>query len=190
MNSAGIEKKQVVNRLIVPVGIVLAVVLFTSLAYEVSWKYGDSQFLYSLFPLVAVLMFISIFFPSFFIYPYTYFKGARPWERIIASFIPLGVWMGKEILRIGSVFSLGESLYFGLNPIFIMLILFTFLQMGLCDPICRWRHKKRSPEKMKIFSRFTVILLFGSLLALFLDLAFALKIGFFYFEQYKNLFTY
>lgn len=188
MTTADNQRASFFKRLGIPVGIVLAVVLVTSLIYEISWQFKNSQLLYSIFSVLFVLMFVSIFFPAFFIYPYTYFKGATPLERIIASFIPLFMWMGKEILRISSVFSVGESLYFGLNPIFILLLLFTLFQMALCQPFCRWRHKKRSAIKMRIFSRLTVALLLGSFAVLLLDLVFALKIGLAYFDLYKGLF--
>jgi hypothetical protein len=188
MTTADIQRTNFLKRLVIPVGSVLAIVLVTSLIYEISWEYKDSQLLYSMFSVLTVLMFISIFFPAFFIYPYTYFKGATPLERVIASLIPLFIWMGKEILRISSVFSVGESLYFGLNPIFILLLLFTLFQMALCQPFCRWRHKKRSAIKMRIFSKLTVALLLGSLAALLLDLALGLKIGMAYFDLYKGMF--
>ena len=189
MTIDSIQKANFVPRLVIPVGLILGVVFLTSIAYEVSWRFKENQLLYPVFSVLTVIMFFSIFFPAFFIYPYTFFKGASPFERILASFIPLLVWMGKEVVRIGSVFSFGESLYFGLNPVFILLILFTLVQMGFCDPICRWRGRKHSTEKVRIFSRFSVILLLGSLLTLFLDLTYSLKIGFFYFDLYKSLFA-
>ncbi len=188
METVVAKRSGLVTRSVVPVGVVLIVTLITSTIYEHSWKFKSHELLFSLTALTNILMFLSIFFSAFVIYAITFYRGAGARERIIASLVPLLIWMLKETVGAFAVFSFGESLYFVLNPMFLFLILFTFFEMGLCDPFCRWRLKKRSQKKVRVFSLYTVGLLGGSFLALFLYLATIMRIGMFYFETYKQLF--
>ncbi len=183
------QKAGFIKRVVIPVGIILLITGITSVIYEHSWKFKDNEILYFLSSFTNVLLFLSIFFSVFFIYPISFFKGAGLKERTMASFIPLLVWMIKEIIRMKTVFSVGESLYFGLNPLFIFLILVTVFQMGISDFLCRVLLKKRSKEPVKIFPKPTVVLLLGSLISLFLFLAFILKFGIFYFNTYGKIFS-
>jgi hypothetical protein len=188
MSAKPIHKQSIIRRLVVPISTVLLIILLTSIIYEHSWKLKGQPLLFKVTSYTTLLLFISIFFSTFFIYPMTFFRGAGTGERIIASLIPLFVWMVKEMIRIYTVFTIGESLYFGLNPMFLFLILFTFLQMGLSDLFCRWRLKRRAAAPVTIFSAHTLILLGGSILSLILFVAFLLKIGILYFDAYKTLF--
>ncbi|MCP4752379.1 MAG: hypothetical protein GY866_15910 [Proteobacteria bacterium] len=189
METIRIYRRGFVNRLIIPVGIVLLVTLVTSIIYEHAWKLKDMPDLYLFSPVFTVLMFLSIFFGILYIYPATFFRGAGKWERMAASLVPILVWMVREMVRIGRVFSFGESLYFGLNPLFVIVLLFAVFQMGLCDLFCRWRFRRRSRTRIKLLSGFTAILLFGGLVSLMAFLTKALPIGILYFEVYKTIFA-
>ncbi len=183
------QNSSIKKRAVIPVGIILLITGITSVIYEYSWEFKDNEILYLLSSITTVLLFLSIFFSVFFIYPITFFRGAGIKERIFFSLIPLLVWMIKEIIRMTTVFSVGESLYFGFNPLFIFLILVTFFQMGISDFLCRVVLKKRSKEPVKIFQKPTAILLFGSLVLLFLFLVFIWKFGIFYFDTYGKIFS-
>ena len=189
MSANPIHKQNAVKRLVIPIGTILLITLVTSIVYEHSWKLKDHAVLFKLTSYTTLLLFISIFFSPIYIYTVTFFKGAGLGERIAASLVPPVVWMVKEMIRIYTVFTLGESLYFGLNPMFIFLILFTFLQMGLSDLFCHWRLKRQAVATVKIFSAPTLALLGGSILLLILFITFLLQIGMLYFDAYKGLFT-
>jgi hypothetical protein len=97
--------------------------------------------------------------------------------------------MVKEMIRINTVFTLEESLYFLLNPIFIFLTLFALLQTGISSLFCQWWLKRQRHAAVTIFSGHTVLLLGGSMFALIVFVAFLMQIGMFYFDAYKRLFV-
>jgi len=176
------------KRIMVPVGIVLLTMLVTSIIYDQSWKLKDIGPIGLVISISNILLFASIFFGAFFIYPMTFFRGAGTVERVIASFIPLMVWMIKEIIRISAVFSIGESLYFSLNPMFIFLFCFAIFQMGICELICKWRLKKRKGKNIKVLSTPTGKLFFGGTGLFFLAVILFLPIFYIYFITYAAIF--
>src|SRR4030042_4353563 len=71
-------------------------------------------------------------------YPMAFFMGAKPLERVIACLITPILWTVTEIIRVSEFFTVGESLYYGLNSQVLLFLSLASLQMGLCEMICRW----------------------------------------------------
>ncbi|MCJ7685822.1 MAG: hypothetical protein MUO68_16190, partial [Desulfobacteraceae bacterium] len=107
-------KKDRLHRFIFPVLIVLAVMCFSKIFYNVSWKIDSPQIHWLVAFISGLTLNLSITFGASVVYPLAYFNGARPVERIIACLITPLVWNGWEIIRVTEFFTLGESLYYGL----------------------------------------------------------------------------
>jgi len=136
-------------RFLLPVIIALAVMAGSRAIYFNSMRI-DSPAAYHLLALVSgVVQFVSIVLAAAIIYPVTFFKGAGPGERIVASSINPGLWVVIESYSLGAAFSFWESLYFGLN-IGAIIFIWKFSLMGICEMICRGVLKRRG-------SRLTVI---------------------------------
>ncbi len=186
------EKKSFVNRLVIQVTIVLAVMVGMSIIYfHLAWRIDSGN---SLRPVITTLsswlLFISIGFGTLYIYPTAFFRGAGAGERIIACLVTPVVWNIKEMVRVSEVFSLGETLYYGLNTSFLLAFFGTFGLMGLCELICRWRLGKRGDEPVKVFSPAPLVAIFAGLAVLCVCLLWGLGVHFFYIyiQGYRSLF--
>jgi hypothetical protein len=187
------EQKSLSKRFILPVAIVLGAMIVTSIIYlHLAWKIdGDNP----LRPLVTTVsawaLFISIGFGALYIYPKGFFGGASVAERIIGCLVTPLVWNVKEMVRVSEFFTLGETLYYGLNTVFLLAVFSALGQMGLCELVCRWRLGKRSREPVKVFSPAPVIAIFVGLAALYVCLLWGLGVHFFYIyiEGYRAIFV-
>jgi len=149
------EKKSFVNRLVIQVTIVLAVMVGMSIIYfHLAWRIDSGNFLRPVITtLSAWMLFISIGFGTLYIYPTAFFRGASAGERIIACLVTPVVWNIKEMVRVSEFFSLGETLYYGLNTSFLLAFFGTFGLMGLCELICRGASASAAMSPSRYFPR-------------------------------------
>jgi hypothetical protein len=94
----------------------------------------------------GTLLFVSVTFGVFLIYPMAYLRGAPLGERVLASLINPFLWATKENLRLYVSYSLGECLYYYFNPLNIWLFLGIIAQMGLAEMMCRGMRAHRGEE--------------------------------------------
>ena len=104
-------------------------------------------------------------------------------------FTPI-TWILKEIVRVTAFFSLGESIYFGLNQLFLLTIVGAFAQMGLCEVICRWRLKSHEQEQVHLFSSTAVAFMLLGIVGIYVLFIWGWGTGFFYIymKVYKAIF--
>ena len=187
------QKTSFLKRFVVPVAIVLVTMIVTSIIYfHLAWRMDSGNALRPAIAFIsAALLFSSIGFGTFLIYPVAFFRGAGVGERIIACLITPLVWNAKELVRVSEFFTVGETLYYGLNTAFLLSVFGVLGQMGLCELICRWRLNKRSEEPVRVFSPAPVISIVVGLVALYLCLLWGLGVHFFYIyiEGYRALFA-
>jgi hypothetical protein len=87
-------------------------------------------------------------------------------------------------------FTLGESVYYGLNQVLLLCMFGAFAQMGLCEMICRWRLNKRGEGPLRVISSGPVVSIASGLVAFFVLMVWGLGVHYFYIymEVYKALF--
>ncbi|UCD58131.1 MAG: hypothetical protein JSV16_03175 [Candidatus Hydrogenedentota bacterium] len=186
------QKTGFVTRFVIPAAIVLVTTVVTSLIYHhLAWKIEGRALHTILAHVSAVILFVSIGFGALLIYPMAFFRGAHMGERILACLITPVVWNAKEMVRVSEFFNFGETLYYGLNSIFLLCVFGALGQMGLCELICRWRLGKRGEEPVRVFSPLPVISILASLVALYVFLIWGLGVHFFYIyiEGYRAIFS-
>jgi len=187
------QKTSFLKRFVVPVAIVLVMMVVTSIIYfHLAWRMDSDNVLRPVIAFVsAALLFSSIGFGTFLIYPVAFFRGAGVGERIIACFITPLVWNAKELVRVSEFFTVGETLYYGLNTAFLLSVFGVLGQMGLCELICRWRLGKKGEEPVKVVSAAPVVAIAVGLVALYLCLIWGLGVHFFYIyiEGYRAIFA-
>ena len=187
------QKTSFLKRFVVPVVIVLVVMTVTAIIYfHLAWRMDTDNVLRPVVVFVsAAILFSSIGFGAVLIYPMAFFRGASAGERIVACLITPLVWNVKELVRVSEFFTFGETLYYGLNTVFLLSVFGALGQMGLCELICRWRLGKRSEEPVKVFSPAPVISIVVGLVALYLCLLWGLGVHFFYIyiEGYRAIFA-
>ena len=185
-----IEKKSFVQRFIVPAGIVLIIMIVSLLAYFNAWRIDNDLLHRSIAFIFGLLLFISIGFGSLLVYPLMYFRGASGGERVLGSLITPIVWTIKELVRVSEYFTIGETLYYGLSSIFLLIFLGTLGLMGIVELLCRQRIKKRIDPTSRVITPLPVAAILIGLAALYIIFIWGVGVHWFYIYQegYKALF--
>jgi hypothetical protein len=185
-----IEKRSFVQRFLIPVGIMLVTMILSLVLYYNSYAIGGK----ALHPLIAnvfgVVLWISIGFGSLFVYPSMFFRGASGGERVLGSLITPIVWTLKELVRVSEFFTLGETLYYGLSSIFLLIFIGSLGLMGICELICRVIVKRKSAVPIKVVTPLPVLGIVFGLIAFYVIFIWGVGVHWFYIYQegYKALF--
>jgi hypothetical protein len=94
------------------------------------------------------------------------------------------------MLRVSEYFTWGESLYYGLNTIFLLCLCVVAMQIGFCEMACRWVRKREAPEPLPVVTPATLIPVLVGLLGVGVLFAWGTGVHAFYIYQegYKALF--
>jgi hypothetical protein len=177
------QNRDVVHRIVLPTSIVLVTMLLARLVY-----FHSSS---SVATVSGVIMFLSIGFGTLLIYPVSLFRGAGLWERIIGCLVTPVVWNAIEIYNVSEAFTLPESLFYGLNILFLGTVAGQFLSMGVCDFLCRLRLRRVKQEAVKAIAPFTVLACLFGILGIYLVLVWREGVGLHYLliDVYKEIFV-
>lgn len=158
------EKQSFVRRAVLPAMTVLVVMLASLILYSHAWRIENDAVHQLIAYVSGVVLFVSIGFGPLYAYPRAFFRGASGSERILASLVTPVAWDVKEILRVSEYFSWGESLYYGLNTIFVLCLCVAAAQMGICEMVCRAVHNRRVSEPVSVVTPASLIPVLGGLL--------------------------
>lgn len=186
----GIKRQSFFKRFIVPVGIIVISAAASWLMYSNSSRINNDSIHRIIASLSGAVLFLALGHGTLLSYPLMYFRGASTRERILGSLVTFIAWTFKELVRVSEYFTPGETLYYGLGSIFILILLGTFGQMGACELICRTIARKRGFESGKILTPVPVIAIIAAVAALYLLLIWGVGVHWFYIymEGYKALF--
>ena len=137
----------ILARVVLPAAVMALVMAGSKYLYNLSWMIPDLSLHRAAAFVLGLTLNLSITFGASWVYPVAYFRGARLVERVAACLVTPLLWNLWEILRVTEFFSPAESLYYGLNSLFLGTLAFTVFQMGLWEIICRYwsdRLKARS----------------------------------------------
>jgi len=151
------EQQSFTRRAVAPGATVLIVMFASAILYDQSWKIGNDA-LHQLTAYVSgLILFVSIGFGPLYAHPKAYFRGASALERILACLLTPVAWDVKEMFRVSEYFSWGESLYYGLNTIFILCLCVGVAQMGVCEMVCRWVRNRQVLEPVPVVTPASLI---------------------------------
>lgn len=185
------ERQSLIRRAVMPAATVLIVMLASLILYNHSWRI-DNDAIHQLTAYVSgLVLFVSIGFGPLYAYPKAFFRGASAMERILASLATPVVWDLKEILRVSEYFTWGESLYYGLNTIFLLCLCVVAAQMGMCEMVCRSIRNRQASEPVPVVTPATLIPVILGLLGVGVFFLWGGGVHSFYIYQegYKALFT-
>ena len=184
------ERASFFSRVIVPAGAVCTVMVVSLLFYRHTRHMDPGTIKVLCSHLFAVLLFLSIGFGPFLVYPFAYFKGASTGERICASLFTPAVWSVKEVVRVGEYFTFWESLYYGLNSLILLTLFINVGIMGLCEILCR-ALDRRSGANRRVFTPVPVTGIILALAALYVMLIWGFGVHWFYIymQGYRAIFT-
>ena len=185
------SKPSVFKRVISPAGVPLITFALSWVVYENAWRIDILWLRQVLSFLSGIVMFVSIGFGTLLVYPIAFSRNAGPAERVAACLITPILWDLKEIIRVTEFFTLGESIYYGFNPVFLGLVAATLFQMGFMEALCRWRTRWGGSNIRSVVWPAPAVTMFLGLSGVFLFLAWGVGVHWFYIYQegYKALFT-
>ena len=185
------EKQAFTKRFIVPAAKLCAVMTLSYAIYRLSWQIENDHIHRILSHVFAIILFVSLGFGTFYVYPTSFFRGAGSAERILISIINPFIWSTKEVFVLSGVYTLGESLYFYLSPTNVLLYSGVMAQIGLCEILCRKRLAGHGVS-VKIFSVPATAALLLGLASVVLIFAWDLGVHHFYIfqEGFKAIWTY
>ena len=176
------QKRDFSQRIVVPTSIVLFTMIVSRVIY-----FNSSA---TVATLSGVVMFLSIGFGTFVIYPLSYFRGASLPERTIGCLVTPFVWNGIEIYNASEAFTMAESLFYGVNFVFLGTVSGQFLIMGLCDFFCRLNERRAGQEDTRVTSPFGVFACLSGMVGLYFVLIWREGAGqmYLFVKIYKALF--
>lgn len=184
------QRRTLGQRFLLPVVAGLALMLGTLLIYNASWRINNDA-LHQWMAFLTGLGHIAILMGgSLIIYPIAFFRGASPWERVIACLVIPVFWSVTEVIRVTEFFTLSESLYYALNSQFIVYLACASLQMGLCEIICRWWIRRSGGAPLRVVPLGAVISILAGAVGVYVVLIWGGGVHWFYIYQqgYKALF--
>jgi len=151
----------------------------------------DNEAIHQEVAFVAGLVYLFVLMGgSLIVYPVAFFMEAKPVEKVIACLVTPILWSVTEIIRVSKFFTVGESLYYGLNSQVLLFLSLALLQMGFCDMICRWWIQRKGAVELRVVTRTAVTAILFGLVAVYVLLIWEGGVHWFYLYQqgYKWLF--
>ncbi|MEW6444015.1 MAG: hypothetical protein AB1640_23975 [bacterium] len=184
------DRPSALRRLVLPVAPVLLAMAAATLAYNLSWRIEDDSVHQATALLSGIVLFASIGFGALFTYPMAFFQGAAVAERILACLATPLAWNLKEMVRVSEFFTAGETLYYGINSIFLLTVIGTFAQMGICEMVCRRSLARRGRTHVRVVTAVPVLSVLLGIAAVAVMLVWGRGVHWFYIymEGYKALF--
>ncbi len=163
----------------------------SAILYDQSWRIDNDAVHQWTAYLAGIVLFLSIGFGPLYVYPRAFFRGASLAERVLASLATPVVWNIKEIIRVSRIFTWGESVYYGLNPLFLQCLCACALQMGLCEIACRRARKGKNAPGAPVVTAGPLLAIALGVGGTFLLFVWGKGVYAFYIfqEGYKALFT-
>jgi hypothetical protein len=153
------QHRDFTQRIVVPTSIVLAGMILSRLVY-----FNSSA---TVATLSGIVMFLSVGFGSFLIYPLSFFRGASLAERVIGCLVTPFVWNAIEIYNASEAFTVAESLFYGVNFVFLGTVSGQLLIMCICDFFCRLNERRAGQEDTRVISPFGVFACLSGLSGLY-----------------------
>jgi len=138
------------KRFLIPTLLALTLMVFARLVYLGSARIDSPAVYQTVAAVSAAVEFASIVLAPLLLYPLCYFRGAGPWERVIAGSLNLAVWVSIDVTSVSGVFPLSVSLYYGLMVGSILLAWILAL-MGLLELACRSAVRRRG-EPVRVWT--------------------------------------
>ena len=124
------------------------------------------------------------------VYPFMYFQGAGPRERLLAALITPVAYILSEMIRVSDYFSLGESIYYGLSSMGMFVFFLNTGLLGLSEMACRLIARRQTGRPIRVVTFWPIASLVWTIISTYIVLFWDMGERYFYFYQegYKILF--
>jgi len=184
------EKQSFLRRFVYPQATVIVIMAVSFLVYHFSHGIKNHTLFQVLSGLSGIMILLTLWFGTFYIYMVSYFRGASLTERILACLIPAFLWATKESIVVACVYSVPEGIYFYLSIVNQWLVSTIIAEIGLSHILCRRKIKKQGEGVKGTAIPAFLAIVFGIGNSLFI-LLWNVGVHHFYIfmEGYKALFT-
>ncbi len=136
------EKQSAFRRIIVPAIPVLAAMIISINAFDLSMKIAAGTLKTVVVYVSVLIMFGSIWLGPLLVNSLAFFRGASFPERMLAGLITPAVWIGKTYVYFIGIYSFGELVYLILHPFILGNIGVNLLCIGISELVCRGRIRR------------------------------------------------
>ena len=152
-----IKRQSFIRRSILPPATMTLIMIVLFVTYYTSWEVDNRSLHWFLTDLIGMAYGFLILFSVTCVYPFMYFRGASPKERVVGSLIIPLLWMTKEVCRQCEFFTLGESLFYLFMPTHFNILTISIGLTGISELVCRAIDKRRHGRpQVKIFLPFPI----------------------------------
>jgi hypothetical protein len=146
------KKQGLFRRILFPILLILAVMVFSSRAYDYSQTIRDPFRHAIVVHASAVLMFISIWMGAFFANTIAFYRGATFQERLIVCLFTPVVWGIKTWASGMGIFSPGEMVFLAFHHMVLGCPAVALLCMGISEIGLRARQKKTGDGTVRVMA--------------------------------------
>jgi hypothetical protein len=167
-----IRQKNVFQRIVLPVGIVVLFMVVSLNIYNYAPALNQiSPTLSRILSNISALgMFVSIWLGVYIAHPMAFFAGAGMKERFVVSFGTPVIWSIKLLAGSSTIYSGGDLAFWVFYPLITASIGATLLNMGISEIICRMISSKRYPRSIPVLTPSVVIIFLIGLIIIPLSL--------------------
>ncbi len=182
------EKAGVVRRFVFPLMLVIGINLVAGWIYDASALMNPGMLREVLISVFGPLLFISLWFFAFVGPPLAYYLGATLWERLLIAFANPVIWVVSVEAKIACQFCAAEMVYFFFLPWTFGVICVTCIEFSLSDLVCRFWHRRKVDESVKVFHPGVISLLVVGLAGTYAGLIKGQEWVYFIVHLYKSQF--
>ena len=153
------EKAGVVRRFVLPLLLVIGINLVAGWIYDATALMEQGLFRQILISIFGPLLFISLWFFAFVGPPLAYFLGASFIERFVVAFANPVIWVASVEAKIACQFCPAEMIFFFFLPWTFGIICVTCIEFSLADLVCRFWHRRKGVDSVRVFHPGVVSLL-------------------------------
>jgi hypothetical protein len=164
-------KQRFHRRFILPLFIVVGVWAVSALIYDSAYTMDPGFLRNAAINIFGPLLFLSIWFFAFVGPPLAYFQGANFVERLIIALANPVLWVIRVEARLACQFTGIEMIYFFFLPWTFSAICVALFEFSVADIFCRWIHKRRKPNTVRILHPGVLLLMIVSLGGIYIGLA-------------------
>ena len=184
------EKKPVLQRIIFPAAVVLALMIVSINLYNTS-RWWEPPILQAFFTHLSALgMFASIWLGAMIANTLAFFRGATFGERLLVCLITPMVWDAKVLSDFLGIFSGAEVLYACFHAVILGPIFVALLCMGISEIWCRIIYRRRTGDRSVKIMEFKsgLVLIVGFVMAFLLLYNGGHSFYYLYMDMYSRIF--
>ncbi|MBU3915985.1 hypothetical protein KKA14_10660 [bacterium] len=182
------KKTNFMRRFAYPLLLVIGINLLAGWIYDGASILNPGVFRDVIIGVFGLRLFISLWFFAFVGPPLAYYLGASFWERMVVAFANPVIWVISVEAKIACQFCAAEMIYFFFLPWTFGIISVTCIEFSISDLVCRFLHRRKRDDGVRIFHPGVIALLVVGLTGTYAGLIKGQEWVYFIVHHYKTNF--